>query len=196
MVVTNHHAGQGGFRGLAGVFVALSLLVGRAAAARLACELTELTPDDLVVDVGCGPGVAAREARRRGAAVTGVDPAPVMLRFARALPSAGIEYLSGTAESIPLGDGSCTVAWSLATAHHWVDVDAALASLHRVLRPGGRLVVVERSSPEGARGHASHGWTAAQTTAFAEACRRARFSSVRVIAPAGRRPVHAVVASS
>lgn len=55
-----------------------------------------------------------------------------MLRVARALTRASrsdtatVRYQDGTAEALPLPDGSATVAWSLATVHHWHDLDAGL----------------------------------------------------------------------
>ena len=64
------------------------MTIGRDGDARLAAELTELTAGDRLVDVGCGPGAAARFAAGRGARVTGVDPAPVMLDVARRLTRA------------------------------------------------------------------------------------------------------------
>jgi 2-polyprenyl-3-methyl-5-hydroxy-6-metoxy-1,4-benzoquinol methylase len=79
----NHHASHPGFRGVTGVLAAVGFLVGRDDAARLAIELADLRPGDRLVDVGCGPGVAARRAGDAGAEVIGVDPAPVMLRVAR-----------------------------------------------------------------------------------------------------------------
>src|SRR5438128_3774731 len=83
-VVPNHHHDYPGFSGLSGLLAAATMTTGRGGDARLAAELTHLGPDDLVVDVGCGPGAAARHAARVGARVTGVDPATVMLLVARA----------------------------------------------------------------------------------------------------------------
>jgi len=193
MVQPNHHAGQGPFDGIVGTLVGVIMLVGRGHDARLACELAAVGRDDKVVDIGCGPGVAAREAARRGADVTGVDPAPAMLRLARLLPRDGITYAQGTAEQLPMQDDTATVAWSLASAHHWSDVDHGIAEATRVLRSGGRLLVLERSCKEGAKGLASHGWTRPQAETFAAACERRGFSDVRVDVVRGRRgPAFAV----
>ncbi len=100
-----------------------------------------------------------------------------------------------TAEALGLPDGSATVAWSISTVHHWSDVDAGLVGVHRVLEPGGRFVAIERLSPAGARGHASHGWTEAQAGAFAEVCVAHGFVDTRVATHhVGRRPVLSVSA--
>jgi ubiquinone/menaquinone biosynthesis C-methylase UbiE len=168
--VPNHHAHYPGFTGLSGFVAAVSMTVGRQGDARLAAQLSRLEPGDTVVDVGCGPGTAVRWAAKLGASVVGVDPAPVMLRVARMLtrPSDRVRFARGTAEALPLPDASASVVWSIASVHHWADLDAGLGEARRVLRPGGRLVAIERHTRSGARGHASHGWTDDQARAFAQ----------------------------
>ena len=177
----NHHADHPGFSGLTGAIVGLMLLWMGRANARLAADITGVSSSDRVVDVGCGPGGAVREAARRGARVTGVDPAPVMLRLARTFTrDDGIEWAQGTAENVPLPDGSATVLWSLATVHHWKDVGLGLNEAHRVLAPKGRLLAIERRSQPGATGLASHGWTQQQAESFAAQCRTAGFDDVAI----------------
>jgi ubiquinone/menaquinone biosynthesis C-methylase UbiE len=197
----NHHAHYPGFAGVGGLLAALSFTVGRGADADLALRLTGIGPGDDVVDVGCGPGVAVRRGAASGASVVGIDPAPVMLHVARLVTrdgrSSAVRYLAGAAEKLPLPDDSATVVWSLATVHHWQDLDAGLAEARRVLRPSGRLLAVERRVEPGARGHASHGWTDDQARAFAERCRAAGFADVDVgHHQAGRRHVVSVLAGA
>lgn len=190
----NHHADHPGFSGIAGTLFALVFLIAGRASARLAADIAAVSPDDRVVDIGCGPGGAVREAARRGATATGVDPSPAMLRVARLVTRGRpVAWTQGTAERVPLPDGSATVVWSLATVHHWKDVGAGLAEAHRLLAPGGRLFAVERQSPPEATGLASHGWTRAQAESFAAQCRSAGFGDVEVGADrAGRRHVWVV----
>jgi len=178
----NHHADYPGFAGVAGIVAALSMIFGRKGDAQLAVRLSAMEPGDTVVDIGCGPGVAVRYAARLDAMVTGVDPAPVMLRVARLLTrhSAKVRYVKGAAEAVPLPEGSASVVWSIATVHHWSDIDAGLREVRRVLLPGGRLFAMERRAQRGARGHASHGWTDEQATAFADRCREHGFIDVRL----------------
>ena len=180
--VPNHHAHYPGFAGPAGYLAAASMVLGRKDNARLAERLSELAAGDAVADIGCGPGTAARHAAALGASVTGIDPAPAMLRFARLLtrrsPQA-VRYADGTAEALPLPDSSVSVAWSIACVHHWADVDAGLREARRVLRPGGRLVAIERLSHPGATGLASHGWTVEQASAFADRCLAHGFTGVK-----------------
>ncbi|CAA0130369.1 putative methyltransferase YcgJ [Mycolicibacterium vanbaalenii] len=191
----NHHGDHPGFAGITGtLFGVMFLLTGRGNA-RLAADLAQVTAADHVVDVGCGPGTAARTAARRGARVTGVDPASSLLRLARAVTRADatITWAEGTAESLPVPDASATVLWALATVHHWQDVTKALAEAHRVLAPGGRLLAVERQSPPNATGFASHGWTAEQAESFAALCRSSGLVDVQVRSDrVGRRDVWVV----
>src|SRR4051794_622474 len=126
--VPNHHAHYRAFSGLPGLLAALTMVIGRRSDARLAARLAGLRSGDTAVDVGCGPGVAARHAAGLGADVVGVDPAPVMLRVARTLTRFGrdVRYIEGTAEALPVADDSAAVAWSIASVHHWADLDRAL----------------------------------------------------------------------
>jgi ubiquinone/menaquinone biosynthesis C-methylase UbiE len=200
----NHHADHPGFAGIGGLLAAACFTVGRGGDADLAIQLTGLGPDDALVDIGCGPGVAVRRAAARGASsVVGIDPAAVMLRVGRAVGRVSrrrqpaVRYLEGTAEAMPLVDGSATVAWSLATVHHWRDIDAGLAEVRRVLRPAGRFLAIERHTAPGATGLASHGWTEEQAHEFARRCRTAGFVEISVDRHQhGRRRVLSVTAAT
>src|SRR5215475_7234331 len=110
--VPNHHAHHSGFAGPAGFLAAASMVLGGKGNARLAERLSELIAGDAVADIGCGPGTAACRAARAGASVVGIDPAPVMLRFARFLtwcPAHVVRYAEGSAEALPLPDSSVSV---------------------------------------------------------------------------------------
>lgn len=180
--VPNHHAHFPGFVGLTGFLAAASMVLGRGGDARLAQRLSGLGSGDTVVDVGCGPGAAVRRAARLGASTVGVDPASVMLRLAHVLTrsSLPVRYLQGGAEALPVPDESASVLWSIASVHHWADLDAGLREARRVLRPAGRMVAIERRTQPGARGHASHGWTDTQAHVFAQDCLDHGFVNARV----------------
>ena len=177
----NHHAHYGSFSGVSGLLAATSMIFGRTEDARLAYEICAVAPGARVLDIGCGPGAAARYAAGQGAAVIAVDPAPVMLRVARVLTrTTKIRYVEGTAEQLPIDDAAVAGAWSIATVHHWADIDAGLREVRRVLQPGGRFVAIERHSPADAHGLASHGWTRAQAEGFAAALREHGFTAVEI----------------
>jgi ubiquinone/menaquinone biosynthesis C-methylase UbiE len=145
------------------IITALSMTVGRGPLARAVADAAQLKPSDRVVDIGCGPGTAVRHAARRGAAATGIDPDPVMLRLAHWITaiwrSPNVGWLQGSAEELPLPDSQATVAWAISSVHHWEDRSAGLSEAWRVLAPGGRLLLAERTAKAGARGHAAHGLT-------------------------------------
>jgi len=185
--VPNHHAHHAPFSGPMGVVAALSMISGRDEDARLAIRLSGLAAGEVVVDIGCGPGAAARQAVRAGARAIGVDPAPVMLRTARLLTRRGVSYHQGAAEQLPVDDGIAQVAWSIATVHHWRDLDAGLREVRRVLAPGGHFVAIERRTHPGAHGLASHGWTDEQAAAFAAQCEEHGFVDAQVERQRGRR---------
>lgn len=120
------------------------------------------TPGTRVLDVGCGPGAAVRRAADAGAEAIGVDPSPAMVRIARRRSGRhpGARYLVGHAADLPVDDDAIDVAWTIAAFHHWPDTDAGLAEAHRVLAPGGRLLVGEkRLRKEGGHGLTPDGTT-------------------------------------
>jgi len=187
-LVPNHHGHHPGFAGLSGLLAAISFTRGRDGDAALAIRLADVQAGDRVVDIGSGPGVAARAAARLGAEVVAVDPSAMMLRVGRVANRApGLRYEIGAAGSVPVPDGWATVVWSLATVHHWPDVDAGLREVVRVLAPGGRFVAVERRVAEGAHGLASHGWIPAQAEAFAARCRDLGLDATAAEHPGGNR---------
>jgi SAM-dependent methyltransferase len=72
--------------------------------------------------------------------------------------------------------------WSISAVHHWDDVAGGLDEVRRVLRPGGRLLAMERRIRAGSSGLASHGWSPPQAESFAAACRAAGLDDVTVSA--------------
>jgi ubiquinone/menaquinone biosynthesis C-methylase UbiE len=105
-------------------------------------------PGEHVVDVGAGMGPAAVVAAKAGASVLAVDPTPYMrhilgIRRLGQRSRAAIRVVDGSAESIPSDDGSVDALWTVNTMHHWTDLDVAVQELARVLRPAGRLVLVD-----------------------------------------------------
>lgn len=113
-------------------------------AARAAIDHAAPGPGERVVDVGCGTGNAALLAAERGAAVTGVDPAPRLLRVARAQAAAqGLDatFALGEAAALPIDDRSVDVAVSVFGVIFAPDARAAAAELARVTKPQGRIVL-------------------------------------------------------
>jgi SAM-dependent methyltransferase len=117
---------------------------------RVILAALRLRSGEAVLDVGSGPGLLAGEmAAAVGAegAVAGVDPSDSMLAIARGQPapagSAPVEFRAGQATDLPFADASFDVVTSTQVYEYVPDLPAALAEAHRVLRPGGRLLVLD-----------------------------------------------------
>ena len=116
---------------------------------RMALQRAGLARDAEVLDVGIGTGLVAREALALvgpGGRLVGVDPSPGMMGEV-SLP--GVELVTGRAEDLPRPDASCDFLSMGYALRHIGDVRAAFAEFHRVLRPGGRLLVLEIVRPAG-----------------------------------------------
>lgn len=103
-----------------------------------------LAPELVVVDLAAGTGKLTRPLAESGATVIAVEP---VVEMRAALPSS-VRALDGTAERIPLEDGTADLL-TVAQAFHWFDGAAALTEIHRVLRPGGRLALIWNRRVEG-----------------------------------------------
>lgn len=99
-----------------------------------------IRPGTRVLDLAAGTGKLTRLLAGTGADVVAVEPVEGMReQLAQAVPE--VEILDGTAESIPLPDGSVD-AVTVAQAFHWFRFEEALAEIRRVLRPGCGLAIV------------------------------------------------------
>ncbi|WP_248732669.1 class I SAM-dependent methyltransferase [Pseudomonas sp. MWU13-2517] len=108
-----------------------------------------------VIDLGAGTGKFTRLLSTLTPALIAVEPVQAMAaQLAKVLPD--VRLLEGTAESIPLGAATADVV-VCAQAFHWFSTQAALAQIHRVLKPGGRLGLVWNVRDE------SVDWVAAMT---------------------------------
>ena len=113
---------------------------------RRAVSLAEIRRDDVVLDLGCGTGDLAEMAAATGARVIGVDPSAGMLgamqqRCVPALP------LRADASCLPIRDASASVILSGFALRNFASIEAVFADMTRVLRPGGRIVLLEVDEP-------------------------------------------------
>jgi SAM-dependent methyltransferase len=169
------------FEGVLGLLGGLTMAFGRGRSVGFVADLARVGPGDRVVDVGCGPGRFLREVAERGGEAVGVDPSGQMRRLAAwrtpASLRAAVTVVDGTAERLPLGGRTATVAWAVASFHHWTDPDAGLAEVYRVLQPGGRLLIAERLARPGGW-FKRHALTWEQAERLAAQVERAGFTDV------------------
>jgi len=106
-------------------------------------------PGDRVLDSCCGTGDLALACLRAGGDVTGLDFSERMLERARR-KSGEVEWVQGDALALPFEDDSFDAATVGFGVRNLEDLDRGLAELGRVLRPGGRIGVLEITRPQGA----------------------------------------------
>ncbi|KWR87410.1 class I SAM-dependent methyltransferase [Cupriavidus sp. IDO] len=120
-------------------------------------ELAALIPEakrgqSSVLDLGCGAGHASFAAATVAAQVTAYDLSEDMLAVvagaARERGLANIRTQQGAAEVLPFADASFCAVVSRMSAHHWRDVPAALREIRRVLKPGGKLILIDIAGAE------------------------------------------------
>lgn len=118
----------------------------------LLVEFAALTGRERVLDIGTAAGHVALALALRAGIVVGLDPARAMLREARRLAAArgvaNVAPVNGVVDPLPIADRALDLVTCRYAAHHFPDLPGALWDIARVLRPGGRLLVVDTIAPE------------------------------------------------
>ena len=123
---------------------------------RRVIELAAVQPGDRALDLCCGTGDLALALARRGAEVTGVDFSPAMLEIAEARRRhfksqiSNLKFMQADALQLPFPDASfdiVTVGYGLRNLTSW---EQGLTEMHRVAKPGARLVALDFGKPANA----------------------------------------------
>jgi len=113
----------------------------------LAEALIKVLPFRVVADLGAGEGTLSQLLAQRAEHVIAVDISPKMVEFGQTLARdnelPNLEFRLGDIESPPIGDSEVDLAVLSQALHHAEHPDRALAEAFRILRPGGRLVVLD-----------------------------------------------------
>ena len=148
-----------------------------------AVSLLDVRPEDRVLEIGFGPGLAIRELGRlaRKGYVCGIDHSEVMLRRAKKLNAEGlrcgvVDLRLGSVNELPAFDALFDKILAVNAMMFWGEPVARLAELRRLLRPGGLIAVVYQPRGPGATDETS----AAKGREIAVALIRARFTEVRL----------------
>ncbi|MEZ5318775.1 MAG: metalloregulator ArsR/SmtB family transcription factor [Vicinamibacterales bacterium] len=160
--------------------------------------LAALLPSSWVVgDLGCGTGTLVATLAPLVSRVVGVDASDEMLAAARTRVAGApnVEWRQGTLEALPLEPGTLDAATMILVLHHVPAPAAALAEAARVLRPGGRLLIVDMAphDREEYRAQMGHVWLGFSPDQMARLLAQAGFTDVRIQslppAPEARGPV-------
>jgi ubiquinone/menaquinone biosynthesis C-methylase UbiE len=143
------------------------LMLGRGPAMRKrTIALARLVPGERVLEVGCGTGEIAMRAKARTGptgSVAGIDPSAEMIAVARqkaAQANLDIDYRVASVEALPFADATFDVVLSSLMMHHLPEdlKPRALAEIRRVLKPSGRLLVVDFTEPTSRLGRLQPVW--------------------------------------
>lgn len=120
-----------------------------------AIEALDIDASDHILDVGCGPGrsLAEMAALAPKGRIIGLDPSPLMVKIARSKTRAlfaehRLDVVVGSVARLPFADASFDRILCVHVVYFWHDLPMAFRELARVLKPGGRLALLFRTSAD------------------------------------------------
>ena len=113
----------------------------------LAESLLKLMPPMIIADLGAGEGTFSQLLAQRAQRVIAIDNSPKMIEYASGIARqngvTNLEFRVGDLENPPIEAGSVDLAFFSQALHHAVKPDRAVKAAHRILRPGGRIVILD-----------------------------------------------------
>jgi SAM-dependent methyltransferase len=149
-------------RGLLGALIGRTVFAkGNASVNVWVVRQLDVSPGSHVLEIGCGPGLAvhAIAVRHPESHIVGIDRSPAMLhqaqrRNAAFIQEGRVEIRLADAEALPCDDATFDIAVAVHVLYFWPDPVKTLREVHRVLRPGGSVILgyaVEHDAPQSTR---------------------------------------------
>ena len=152
----------------------------------LAETLLLLMPPLVIADLGAGEGTVSELLARRAKRVVAIDNSEKMVEYGAALARehgvTNLEYRLGDLESLPIRAGEVEVAFFSQSLHHAQHPKAALAEAHRILKPGGRVLILDllKHHFEEARAMYAHLWLGFSKAELQSLLQGARFRNISI----------------
>ena len=140
--------------GLGGKIMVAMMNVGHSAVARWGLQFLNAAPDAKVLDCGCGGGANMKRLLKKcpQGIVKGIDYSPVSVEKARSLNQTAIQegrcvVWQGSVEQIIFAKDWFDAVTAFETVYFWPDLPQCFREVYRVLKPGGKVVILEFSTP-------------------------------------------------
>jgi ubiquinone/menaquinone biosynthesis C-methylase UbiE len=123
--------------------------------AEMLARIVRASATDGALDVACGPGTLALPFSRHVRSICGLDLTPAILERARLAAAAerlgNLSFALGDAQALPFADGSLDIAVTSFSLHHMADPSGVIREMARVVKPGGRVGVIDIRVPDDAQ---------------------------------------------
>src|SRR5579872_1610072 len=152
----------------------------------LAETLLRLLPPLVIADLGAGEGTLALMLAQTAEWVIAVDSSPKMVEYGRGVAAgngiANLEYRQGDMEELPLGDAEVDLAVLHQSLHHALHPERAVAEAHRILRLGGRIVILDllKHDVEAVRSLYGDEWLGFSLAGLSSLLRGAGFEAIEI----------------
>lgn len=105
-----------------------------------------ITPDDTVLDIGCGGGININRMAEKAKKVYGIDYSEESVKLSREVNSrqineGNVEVLEGNVKSLPFKDNTFDIITAFETVYFWPDIEKCFGEVKRVLKPGGIFLI-------------------------------------------------------
>ena len=113
----------------------------------------DIKPDDIILDIGCGGGMNVKRMAEKAKKVYGVDYSIVSVELSSEvnedlIKQGQVEIVEGNVKSLPFEDNTFDIVTAFETVYFWPSIEDSFRQVWRVLKPGGRFVIVNEADGE------------------------------------------------